>query len=134
MQNTLSTLNVSISEFQKGNNVCSCPYYLDLKIFIVSILTLCYRRILNVEEALWDTVIVPQASLLMLMCNADPDEVYPILITNPIGLCLCNRHQYSSNGTMSPGAVGDCSYFSGTPETSLQGGECLYLVCCNGNE
>jgi hypothetical protein len=39
------------------------------------------------------------------------------------GLCLCNRHQYSSNGTMSPGAVGDCSYFSGTPESSLQRGE-----------
>lgn len=27
------------------------------------------------------------------------------------GLCKCNKHQMSSNGTFSPGAVGDCSYF-----------------------
>ena len=64
-------------------------------------------------------------SMLMIMYNADYEEI-SILIW--LGLCLCNRHQYSSNGTISPGAVGDCSYFSGTPESSLREGEFFHNI------
>lgn len=32
------------------------------------------------------------------------------------GLCICDTHQYSSNGTMSQGSIGDCSYFDGNPD------------------
>eukprot|EP01036_Dinobryon_divergens_P033000 gene33000-42696_t len=76
LQNTMSTLNVTISEFQKGNNT-------------------------NLECG----------GSTMGYCDRST------------GLCLCNRHQYSSNGTISPGAVGDCSFFSGTPESSLREGD-----------
>jgi len=88
LSNAHNTFNVTVTEFQKGNNT-------------------------NLECG----------GSTMGFCDRST------------GLCLCNRHQFSSNGTMSSrGAVGDCSFFDGHSNPSKTRGDAAILFGLGNNK
>ena len=109
--------DISVKESTKGVNVSGR----SLGHTHFSILTCCIlsRITWSAADLPWASATIRQV-LNLIYALRDIHRTYTsnlLLISFNSGDCICNKRQWSSDGTDRPGGIGDCSYFSGLPRS-----------------